>query len=105
MLLQVHEGAILSILAGQLVVCRRGLFRRRDRVFVRLEGFLFRSDGGFAGRVYRRHRSVFRHDRRRRRLGRLHDGQLRELWFLESDILLTAAESGQRKANEEVRDD
>ena len=82
MLLQVHEGPILSILAGKLVVRRRGLFRRRDRVFVRLEGFLFRSDGGFAGRVYRRHGSVFWHDRRRRRFGCLHDGQLRNLLML-----------------------
>src|SRR4029453_6057648 len=101
MLLQVHEGAILSILAGQLVVRRRGLFRRRDGVFVRLEGFFFRSDGGFSGRVYCRHGSVFWHHRRRGRLGRLDDGQLRDLWFLGGGTLPPCAEGGEGKGGTE----
>ncbi len=49
--------------------------------------------------------SVFWHERRRRRFGCLHDGQLRNLFFLEGDVLLTAAEGRQRKADQEVRDD
>ena len=77
MVLQIHEGPIFPVLARKLIVGRRGLFRRRDRVLVRLEGFFFRRDGGFARRIDRRHGRIFGDKRRRRWFGRLHDGQLR----------------------------
>ena len=83
------NGPLLAVLTGKRAVGGRRLLRGRDRVLVCFKCFSLRCLRGFPRRIDRGLRRIFWHERRRGWLGHLHDSELRNLGFLEDNILAT----------------